>query len=107
MWEKGAQCVSKIKFHWDQSKRIFTEDNMDELTSLIRLAVHPTEQSHWVAFLVQYIKCIDLLTVTRDYSTEDIDQLEEYCNATYTLLVAHCGGQSAVTNYFHYIGSGH
>jgi hypothetical protein len=30
-----------------------------------------------------------------------------YCNATFTLLVAHCGGQSAVTNYFHYIGSGH
>jgi hypothetical protein len=107
VWEKGAQCVSKIKLHWDQSKRIFTEDNMDELTSLIRLAVHPTEQSNWVAFLVQYIKCIDLLTVTRDYSTEDIDQLEEYCNATYTLLVTHCGGQSAVTNYFHYIGSGH
>jgi hypothetical protein len=21
--------------------------------------------------------------------------------------VAHCGGKSAVTNYFHYIGSGH
>ncbi len=60
-----------------------------------------------MAFVVQYIKCIDLLTVTRDYSTEDIDQLEVHCNATFTLLVAHCGGQSAVTNYFHYIGSGH
>ncbi len=39
--------------------------------------------SNWVAFIVQYIKCIDFLTVTRDYSTEDIDLLEEYCNATY------------------------
>jgi hypothetical protein len=107
VWEKGAQCVSKVKLHWDQSKRIFMEENMDDLRSLIQLAVHPTEQSYWVAFVVQYIKCIDLLTVTRDYSTEDIDQLEVYCNATFTLLVTHCGGQSAVTNYFHYIGSGH
>jgi hypothetical protein len=28
--------------------------------------------SNWVTFIVQYIKCIDVLTVTRDYSTEDI-----------------------------------
>jgi hypothetical protein len=72
----------------------------------MRLAVHPLEQSNWVAFLSQYIKCIDLLTVTRGYSTEDIDQLEEYCYATYMLLVEHCGGQSAITNYFNYLGVG-
>ena len=107
VWEKGAQCVSKVKLHWDQSKRIFMEANMDDLTTIIGLAVHPSEHSNWVDFLVQYIRCIDLLTVTRDYSTEDIDLLEEYCNATYTLLVAHCGGQSAITNYFHYLGVGH
>ena len=107
VWEKGAQCVSKVKLHWDQSKRIFKEANLDDLRTLIGMAVQPSEQSNWVAFLVQYIRCIDLLTVTRDYSTEDIDLLEEYCNATYTLLVAHCGGQSAITNYFHYLGVGH
>jgi hypothetical protein len=107
VWEKGAQCVSKVKLHWDQSKRIFMEANMDDLRTLIGLAVHPSEQFNWVYFLVQYMKCIDLMTVTRDYSTEDIDLLEEYCNASYTLLVAHCGGQQAITNYFHYIGSGH
>ena len=47
------------------------------------------------------------MTVSRDYSDEDIDLLEVYCDTTYRLLISHCGGQAAVSNYFHYIGSGH
>ena len=56
--KKGAQCVSKVKLHWDQSKRIFMEENMNNLrtligqAALIGQAVHPTEQSNWVTFIV-------------------------------------------------------
>jgi hypothetical protein len=55
----------------------------------------------------QYIKLIDLMTVTRDYTDADLDQLELYSKETFRLLVRHCGGKAAVSNYFHYIGSGH
>jgi hypothetical protein len=107
VWEKDAQCVGKVKLHWDQSKRIFVEENTADLEALIQLAIHPKEQGNWMAFMVQYMKLIDLLTVSRDYMLEDVDQLEIHCNETFRLLVAHCGGLPAVTNYFHYIGSGH
>jgi hypothetical protein len=107
VWEEGAQCVEKVKLHWDQSKRIFTKDNMAELATLIRLAITPTEQAYWIDFMANYVNLIALMTVTRDYTDEDIDQLEIYCDETYKLLVDHCGGKEAVTNYFHYIGAGH
>jgi hypothetical protein len=107
VWEQGAKCVSKVKMHWDQSKRIFREENLVDLIALIRLAVHPTDQPHWILFMQQYIKLIDLMTVTRDYTDADLDQLELYSKETFRLLVRHCGGKAAVSNYFHYIGSGH
>jgi hypothetical protein len=107
VWEKDAQVVGKVKLHWDQSKQIFTDDNMCELELLIRLAVRPEQQANRKVFMVAYIKMISLLTVSRDYSDDDLDDLELYCNETCRLLVEHCGGISAVTNYFHYIGSGH
>jgi hypothetical protein len=106
-WLSGAKCVSKVKLHWDQSKRIFTEDNMPSLVAIISLAIRAEEQYAWITFMQQYIKLIHLMTVSRDFTKEDIDQLEVYCDRTYTLLVTHCGGQAAVTNYFHYIGAGH
>jgi hypothetical protein len=106
-WISGAKCVSKVKLHWDQSKRIFSEDNMVSLIAIIRLAIRTDEQVYWITFMAQYIKLIDLMTVSRDYSDEDIDLLEVYCDTTYRLLISHCGGQAAVSNYFHYIGSGH
>jgi hypothetical protein len=106
-WLSGAKCVSKVKLHWDQSKRIFTEDNMPSLVAIICLAIRAEDQDAWITFMKQYIKLIHLMTVSRDYTKEDIDQLEVYCDRTYRLLVTHCGGQAAVTNYFHYIGAGH
>jgi hypothetical protein len=80
---------------------------MAELATLIRLAITPTEQAYWIDFMANYVNLIDLMTVTRDYTDEDIDQLEIYCDETYKLLVGHCGGKEAVTNYFHYNGAGH
>ena len=106
-WLTGAKCVSKVKLHLDQSKRIFSLDNMPSLVAIIRLAIRAEDQYAWFFFMEQYIKLIDLMTVSRDYTEEDIDQLEVYCDRTYTLLVTYCGGQAAVTHYFHYIGAGH
>ena len=86
----------------------FREENLLDLEELIRIAIRPADQAHWISFIVQYTKFIDLMTVTRDYSEADVDQLEIYCNETYRLLVDYCGGKAvAVTKYFHYIGSGH
>jgi hypothetical protein len=107
-WNKASTSVEKIKLHWDQSKHIFTMHNMDQLRKLVRLAISdPGEQSNWYLFLEAYIKFIGLLTVSRDYTVEDIVLLEQYQNETYRLLKAHCGGNDAITNYFHDLGAGH
>ena len=108
VWNKASTCVEKVKLHWDQSKHIFQDTNMGDLSTLVRLAiVDPIAQAHWVLFLEQYIKLIGLLTVSRDYTDADIVLLEQYQDLTYKLLVAHCGGIDAITNYFHYLGVGH
>ncbi len=108
MWNKASTCVEKVKLHWDQSKHIFQESNMGDLSTLVRLAiVDAIAQAHWVLFLDQYIKLIGLLTVSRDYTDEDIVLLQQYQDQTYKLLVAHCEGIDAITNYFHYLGVGH
>jgi hypothetical protein len=43
----------------------------------------------------------------RDYRRGEVDELERRCNKMYTSLVSKAGGIEGVTNYFHYIGSGH
>jgi hypothetical protein len=50
---------------------------------------------------------ITLLTVSRDYTPTDLALLELYQNETYRLLKDHCGGEHAITNYFHDLGVGH
>ena len=106
-WNTKANCVEKVKMHYDQSKIIFKEENMEKLTKLVKLAIVESAQAHWVEFLAQYIQLIDLLTVTRDYSENDVVLLKRFCDETYRLLVTYCGGNDAVTNYFHYVGAGH
>jgi hypothetical protein len=106
-WNTKSNCVEKVKMHWDQSKRIFTARHTDGLRELVRLAVPLDEQANWDIFLKQYIEFIDLLTVSRDYTPGDIELLDKASNETYRLLITHCGGKDAVTNYFHYIGAGH
>ena len=98
-----------------QSKYIFTEEHLNELKDIIRLAIpldrklHPPldNRGGWIMFMEQYVQCTSLMTVTREYTEADLLQLEKNCDETYRLLISHCGGLAAVTNYFHYIGSGH
>ena len=107
MDEKNTTIVQKIKLHWDQSKTIFKPENLKDLQHIVKLAVPLHNQPNWNLFLTKYISCIELLTVSRDYTAVDLENLELACDETYRLLVAHCGGDKAVTNYFHYIGAGH
>jgi hypothetical protein len=58
---EGCGILSKVKLQWDQSKRIVTEDNTVDLERLIRMAIRPTEQASWIAFMVSYIKLIYLM----------------------------------------------
>ena len=107
MDDKNKALVSKIKMHFDQSKHIFREENLVALSDIVRLSIPRYNQANWMSFITQYIKCIELMTESRDYTEADLLQLEVYCDETFRLLIAHCGGKAAVTNYFHYIGAGH
>jgi hypothetical protein len=107
MDEDNASRVQKTKMHWDQSKHIFKTEHLSQLNNIIRLAVPGDKQANWKLFMAQYIKCIELMTVSRDYTEADLVQLNLYCDETYRLLVTFCGGKDAVSNYFHYIGAGH
>ena len=106
-YNKASTSVEKVKLHWDQSKRILKAENMPDIKKLVELAVPPIDQAHWIEFLVQYIKFIDLLTQSRDYTDSNIALLQVYQDETYRLLKAYCGGSDAITNYFHYLGVGH
>ena len=115
MDDTNKSHIAKIKMHFDQSKYIFTEEHLNELKDIIRLAIpldrklHPPldNRGGWIMFMEQYVQCTSLMTVTREYTEADLLQLEKNCDETYRLLISHCGGLAAVTNYFHYIGSGH
>ena len=107
MDEDNASRVEKTKMHWDQSKHIFKTEHLLQLNNIIRLAVPREKQANWILFMAQYVKCIELMTVSRDYTPADLVLLELYCDETYRLLITYCGGQAAVSNYFHYIGAGH
>ena len=105
MDDTNKSTVQKIKMHWDQSKQVFQEANLDDLSAIIRLAIPRGNRGNWIKFMAQYVKCITLMTVSRDYTAADLECLEMYCDDTFRLLVTYCGGQAAVTNYFHYLGS--
>ena len=85
MEEDNSSKVQKIKMHWDHSKHIFKTEHMSDLKKIIRLAIAPAQQGDWVLFMVQYVQCIDLMTVSRDYTDEDLSLLQRYCDETWRL----------------------
>ena len=61
-----------------------------------------------MSFLHEYVHMNALLHRTDEYTTADVDLLEQHMDAMFELLVTKIGGaERGVTNYFHYIGSGH
>jgi hypothetical protein len=120
----GAVLKHKLdvfQFDYDSSKQIFNYDNTAALYEVIDLALGPTtiidpangeelvNQSNldWRNFIISYLNCLEYLTLHRDYKEGDINELERRCKKMYTLLVTKIGGLEGVTNYFHYVGSGH
>ena len=117
----GNDKLLPLKMNYDKSKRMF---NFTALTGLYKLidiaigtvfehvrdqdgAVLPNDNDKWRAFIVSYLHCMELLTLSREYTPQEIDELDRCCKKMYQLLVTTIGGLEAITNYFHLIGSGH
>jgi hypothetical protein len=72
MDDTNKSTVQKIKMHWDESKHIFQLANLEELSTIIRLAIPRGNRGNWNKFMAQYVKCIALMTVSRDYTAADL-----------------------------------
>ena len=103
--------LEKIKLPYDQSRKIFAIDQLPSLRELVDLAVPPSQEKRreeWMKFLYHYVHVNEKLHSTLEYTAEDIADLDKHIDATYCLLVTSIGGaEHGVTNYFHYLGSGH
>jgi hypothetical protein len=94
---------------YEASKQIFNYANTEALYEVIDLAVgaNTTTNANWRFFIISYLNCLELLTLHRDYQAGEVDELERRCKKMYQSLVTKIGGIEGVTNYFHYLGSGH
>ena len=109
--EKNSKIIKKFKLPFDQSKKIFAIDQLEGLREAVNVAVHPSNvqlREDWNSFLYEYVHMNALLHRSDDYSAEEINGLEQHIDRCYKLLVTRIGGaERGVTNYFHYLGSGH
>ena len=109
--KKNTKVLEKIKLPYDQSRKIFAIEQLPRLRELVHIAVPPSEdkrREEWMNFLYHYVHVNEKLHSTLEYTAEDIADLQTHIDATYCLLVTSIGGaEHGVTNYFHYLGSGH
>ena len=109
--KKNTKVLEKIKLPYDQSRKIFAIEQLPRLRELVHIAVPPSEdkrREEWMNFLYHYVHVNEKLHSTLEYTEEDIADLQTHIDATYCLLVTSIGGaEHGVTNYFHYLGSGH
>lgn len=109
--EKNTKVLKKFKLPHDQSCKIFAIEQLPGLLEAVHVAIPPSqpqERKDWVSFLHHYVHMNAFLHRSEDYTAEDIDVLETHTESCYKLLVTRIGGaERGVTNYFHYIGSGH
>jgi hypothetical protein len=123
----GAILNDKLDvFHMDYeaSKQIFNYNSLGALYEVIDIALPPItgeenaanaglgvnvedKNANWRYFMISYLNCLEYLTLHRDYRPGEVDELERRCKKMYTSLVTQIGGIEGVTNYFHYVGSGH
>ena len=117
----GNDKLLPLKMNYDKSKRIFNFRALTGLYEIIDIAIGtvfeevrydagevvPNDNDKWRAFIVAYLNAMELLTLSREYNHNEIDDLDRCCKKMYHLLVTTIGGLEAVTNYFHLIGSGH
>ncbi len=109
--KKNRKVMEKIKLPFDQSRKLFAIHQLGGLRELVHIAVpasETTRRDQWMTFLYHYVHVNETLQSTLDYTVEDITNLEYHIDAAYGLLVTTIGGKErGVTNYFHYLGSGH
>jgi hypothetical protein len=109
--KKNTKVLQKIKLPYDQSRKIFAIVQLEGLRELVHIAVPAADtirRQEWMLFLHHYVHVNNLLHSTLEYTAEDIDNLEMHIDAAYGLLVRSIGGKErGITNYFHYLGSGH
>ena len=106
--KQGNDKLLKFKMNYDVSKKLFNYNALGGLYELIDLAeLSAADNLNWRAFIVSYVNCMELLTLSRDYEPFEIDELDTRCKKMYHLLITSIGGLEACTNYFHLIGSGH
>jgi hypothetical protein len=107
----STKVLQKFKLPYDQSRKIFAVSQLDGLREAVHVAIPPVEtqlRNDWMDFLHEYVHMNELLHSTKDYSSSDMDRLEKHIDACFNLLVSRIGGaERGVTNYFHYLGSGH
>jgi hypothetical protein len=109
--KKNTKVLEKIKLPYDQSRKIFGTHQLHGLRDLVHIAIPVSDlkrREEWMTFLYHYVHVNDKLHSTLEYTAEDIADLQKNIDATYCLLVTSIGGaEHGVTNYFHYLGSGH
>ena len=107
----STKVLQKFKLPHDQSGKIFAVHQLPGLREAVYIAIPASEQTlrnDWMSFLHEYVHTNALLRSTDEYTTDDMDRLERHIDACYELLVSKIGGaERGVTNYFHYMGSGH
>ena len=109
--KKNTKVLQKMKLPYDQSRKIFGVHQLHNLRELVHIAVPEAQKQRrdeWMTFLYHYVNVNDKLHSTLEFTDEDITALEKDIDAMYTYLVTSIGGaENGVTNYFHYLGSGH
>jgi len=109
--KKNAKVLQKIKLPYDQSRKIFGVHQLHNLRELVHIAVPESQKQRrdeWMTFLYHYVHVNEKLHSTLEFTAADISALEKDIDAMYTYLVTSIGGaENGVTNYFHYLGSGH
>ena len=107
--ETNSKALKNIKLPYDQSKKIFKVPQLGSLLVAVDIAVDETKaelRKDWKAFLTEYVGAIDFLTRSSELEPSEMDELEAQIDAACTQLIA-IAGIEGVTNYFHYLGSGH
>jgi len=109
--DKNTKVLKKIKLPYDQSRKIFAIQQLPGLREAVYIAIpasQSTKRAAWLTFLYHYVHMNERLHSTSEYSAADMDDLEEHIEKMYSLLINSVGGKErGITNYFHYLGSGH
>ncbi len=107
--DTDSKALQRIKLPLVQSKKIFRVANSGKLQAAVDIVVDESRlelRADWKKFLEHYLVVIEILTRSVEYESGDIDRLETNIDIAYAKLIAIAGIQG-MTNYFHYLGSGH